>query len=130
MPEEERTTLTVSVASVSQLRELARRLGFVNPVGKHIGQGNISAMLDAVGRGDFVIVPATKGETSASQEVELAALRAALEQATERFETAIAHVLAALDEEPTLKPRIKRLLADLGQIQPEKGVANAEDNKA
>lgn len=51
-----RITLTISEASVSRLRALARLYGFVTTAGRMSGQGNVSGLIEAIGRGDLTIL--------------------------------------------------------------------------
>lgn len=55
--EQEQVTLTIPLGDVSQLRDLARQLGFVTTAGRMHGLGNVSGLLKAIARGHYTIVP-------------------------------------------------------------------------
>jgi len=74
----ERVTLTISEEAVHHLRAIARAFGYVNSAGKWVGSGNLSGLLEAVGRGEFAIVATDEAEKSAEL---VTAAQKALEQA-------------------------------------------------
>ena len=90
-----RTTITLGVEHLRELREIAKRLGYVNAAGVLVGAGNISAMLTAIAEGEEVQV-----------------LRGRPERVAERIRR---------DIERSLGMPLDELLARVGQLTPSGG---------
>ncbi len=55
MPELVRTTITLPSEALDQARRVAADFGLVSASGPRTGEGNVSALLSAIARGDLVV---------------------------------------------------------------------------
>jgi uncharacterized protein YgbK (DUF1537 family) len=92
--------LTVSAGGTARLREIARQLGFVVGSGSQTGQGNISALLEAIARGDLAVLSAAQIAEVRAEAAKWQAAKADAEAILEQVKTL---VLAATAEREGVK---------------------------
>ena len=56
--ERERLNLMLDLGTVASWRAIATRLGFVTDRGLYHGQGSIAQLMESIGRGELVVIPA------------------------------------------------------------------------